>query len=1102
MTVYKNRRILAAFMVAAAGAAAAGHATATTETWFGANNESWNASHAWFTQTPGAGDVALFNGSGAGTNVALTATTPADGIEFNTASAAGYTIGAAGGYALNMSSGGYIEMTATDTASQTIAAPILINGTFNLNSTQPELLLQNNSSTATALMSIGNITGTAASGAYQRLQLAGVNAGVQTISGNITDGSNGGSVGVYASAGAWKLSGDNTFTGGLGIGGTVEVTSTQSLGAYSAGNANSVITLVGLSPVLRPLADITTSENVDSISTFGVIDTFGHSVVLNGQVTGYGFSVQDTSGTGKGVLTLAGDSVLAGDPSQELRVISLESGTLAATSDAALGGWTPGQLTIGFYGGTLQLDNFSTSASPELTTSSGGATAVSLGAATGMASTYNGEIGGTGLIYNGPGTLILAGASVYSGQTKINSGVLAVTNDGEIGTSSILFAGGTFQFQNYDSSFAFNAGNTSSASNNQISLGAALGAPSTLSGAITGPIGLVYNGPGTLILAGVNTYEGSTTVNGGMLETSTGAFGGGSFILNGGVLAIGSDGQVRGQPIDFNGGTLQFNNYTSSLNLTVAAGTASISLGAAAGSNSTLNGIISGARIGTGGLVYQGPGTLIWSAISPLIPTTYTGQTQVLGGTLAVAGLAGREMATSSGVYVASNGAFDISEASSSSNVNINGLAGSGGVNLGSRTLVITNTGADTFGGSIRDGGLGGGTGGSIVKLGSGALTLTGENSFTGVTTVGGGSLELDSSGTLNGGGIVVNGAGAAFFDFGGGITSGPITISNGTFDAQGTQHIQAGAVTVAASASNATTPVFLTVDGGAVMDAGALTVGSATGGASVANINTAGQIDAQSVTVAANGTINLLADALLSASGANSSNAGIISISGTGALAGPGTISNTGTIFAVGGATISAPVENNATGLVHVSGAGNVLFSGNVANAGIITIDTGSAAVFTATYSGAGSVTGAGTAFFDGTLSPGDPVKETFAGNVVLQSANNLVMQIGGTTAGSGYDQLVIAGSARLGGTLTVQLINGFTPTLGQTFQLIDPPSILGTFNTLDLPTLSGNLQWNTSDLNSGGLLTVTTPEPACLELAAVGAGLMLLVRRRKASA
>ena len=190
-----------------------------------------------------------------------------------------------------------------------------------------------------------------------------------------------------------------------------------------------------------------------------------------------------------------------------------------------------------------------------------------------------------------------------------------------------------------------------------------------------------------------------------------------------------------------------------------------------------------------------------------------------------------------------------------------------------------------------------------------------------------------------------------------------------------------------------------------------------------------------------------------------------------------------------------------DAGGALGLAGNGTTTFGGNVANAGTLAIASGSAAQFNGTYSGPGSVTGAGTAQFDGTLAPGDPVIENFAGNVVLQSANNLLLDLAGTTAGTGYDQLIVGGNAALGGNLTVDLLNNFTPTLGDSFQLISSSTFSGKFGTFNLPTLSQGLQWNTSSLDTHGLLSVqgtAIPEPTTL-LLLMPVGVLMLLRRRR---
>ena len=59
-------------------------------------------------------------------------------------------------------------------------------------------------------------------------------------------------------------------------------------------------------------------------------------------------------------------------------------------------------------------------------------------------------------------------------------------------------------------------------------------------------------------------------------------------------------------------------------------------------------------------------------------------------------------------------------------------------------TLTVNNAGSNTFAGVIQDGG---GSPLSLIKTGSGTLTLTGFNTFTGGLTVSGGIVKLNSPG-------------------------------------------------------------------------------------------------------------------------------------------------------------------------------------------------------------------------------------------------------------------------------------------------------------------------------------------------------------------
>jgi hypothetical protein len=169
----------------------------------------------------------------------------------------------------------------------------------------------------------------------------------------------------------------------------------------------------------------------------------------------------------------------------------------------------------------------------------------------------------------------------------------------------------------------------------------------------------------------------------------------------------------------------------------------------------------------------------------------------------------------------------------------------------------------------------------------------------------------------------------------------------------------------------------------------------------------------------------------------------------------------------------------------------------------------------------------------FTGTFSPGLSPTSLQVGNVALSDSSTLAMELGGTASGSGYDQIIASGTLALDGVLQVSLIDGFSSTAGQSFNLFDWANISGAFDTLSLPALAG-LTWNPSDLYSDGILSlaaaglagdynsngivdaadytvwrdtlgsgpslpsVAIPEPTVAVLLALASGLPLMSRRR----
>ncbi|MCA9238508.1 MAG: hypothetical protein KDA44_23715 [Planctomycetales bacterium] len=110
------------------------------------------------------------------------------------------------------------------------------------------------------------------------------------------------------------------------------------------------------------------------------------------------------------------------------------------------------------------------------------------------------------------------------------------------------------------------------------------------------------------------------------------------------------------------------------------------------------------------------------------------------------------------------------------------------------------------------------------------------------------------------------------------------------------------------------------------------------------------------------------------------------------------------------------------------------------------------------------------------GTLAPGVGIGTTNVAPGYFQMPGGAIsIEIGGLGLAD-FDR-VIAGFAQLDGTLDVSLVGGFTPAVGDSFDVFDWGGVLGTFATINLPALPGGQRWDLSQLYSTGELSVLPP-------------------------
>ena len=330
-------------------------------------------------------------------------------------------------------------------------------------------------------------------------------------------------------------------------------------------------------------------------------------------------------------------------------------------------------------------------------------------------------------------------------------------------------------------------------------------------------------------------------------------------------------------------------------------------------------------------------------------------------------------------------------------------------------------------------------------------------------------------------------------------VRSGSASVTGTTTNSAGAQILTERTLTLGGTLTNASGARITLAGGtGRLLGAGSIAnSGLVTGDGTIVNTfnNTAGgevrgefgkTLYFTGATGANAGRLNLLGGTLSFAQQFTNSATG--QINGQGALYFPTTpvpslasptagLMNAGNINLTGGASqIYGTVQMQAGSRLIVSGGATASFFDVFRHSGAeVRASVGSNIVFFGEVRGAGSFTGTGTTYFEGGYSPGNsPALITHQGSVVFGTFNTVFMEVGGTTRGTQYDAMNVAGKITFDGTLDVSLISGFQPQFGNVFNLFDWGTTAGTFTTVTLPPLATGLLWSQANLYTAGELQI----------------------------
>lgn len=526
-----------------------------------------------------------------------------------------------------------------------------------------------------------------------------------------------------------SYSGTNTITAG-----TLSISSNANLG-----NTSSAITLNG--GKLATTATISSARNISLTANSTIDVASGTTLTLSGIISGTPILTK----TGSGDLTLSGTNTYQGGT-------TYTGGTLTITSESNIG---TGSLTLS--DGAVALPSaFNLTRTITLTSSTNNSIFVNSGTAT-----ISGTIQGAGnLLKTGLATLTLSGSNTYSGTTTVSAGWLNLTADASLGTAPVSATAGNINLTAsgagiiFANSFTLNA-NRGIAVSSGATLSPSTGVTTTYGGTITGA-GLNKSGAGTLVLSGNNTFSGLTFNSGTINANSNAALGTGTVTF---VNAVTLDNTSGGNI------TLSNTGYTLNGDLTftgtnnLSFGTGGITLGGNRTINVNANTLTFAGAIGDGAGSYSisksGAGTLALTGSN-----TYKGATTVSAGILSI----NRDAALGTAPSVATPASLVLNGGTLSFAAGF-ALSTTRGISLAAASVIDIASGASVIYSGVIAGSA------TFTKTGTGDLTLSGVNSYTGTTTVTTGRLYINSDnslgatpGVITPGNIVLNGGTLSMF--------------------------------------------------------------------------------------------------------------------------------------------------------------------------------------------------------------------------------------------------------------------------------------------------------------------------------------------------